>query len=69
MKPILLFNTWRDEHSASVAAEKTMTVGELREFLEYYDDDLPVILSFDGGYTYGMVKDARFEETEIGDDD
>lgn len=33
----------------------TMTVKELRSLLEYFDDDLPIYLSHDDGYTYGSV--------------
>ena len=33
----------------------TMTVAELRAFLEDYDDETPVYLSFDNGYTYGGI--------------
>lgn len=32
---------------------KTLTVGELISVLQMYDDDLPVYLSHDNGYTYG----------------
>lgn len=33
----------------------TMTVRELRNLLDYFDDDLPIYLSHDDGYTYGSV--------------
>lgn len=39
-----------------------MTVGELRAFLEDYDEDTPIYLSFDSGYTYGGITEDRFEE-------
>ena len=35
---------------------RTMTVGELREALEEFDDDAKVILSHDNGYTYGGIR-------------
>ncbi len=41
---------------------RTMTVGELRAFLEDFDDDTPVILSHDNGYTYGGIRADLFEE-------
>ena len=48
-----------------------MTVGELKAFLEDFDDDTLFILSHDNGYTYGSI-DARtqvttFEEDENGE--
>lgn len=35
--------------------ERTMTVGELREFLEEFDDELPILVAHDRGYTYGGI--------------
>lgn len=40
----------------------TMTVGELTQFLSDYDDDTPIYLSFDGGYTYGGISESRMVE-------
>lgn len=39
----------------------TLTVGELMYVLEQYDEDLPVYLSFDGGYTYGGLHEYDFD--------
>lgn len=39
---------------------ETMTVGELVELVESlsgYDDDVPVYLSHDNGYTYGAINE------------
>ena len=41
---------------------RTMTVGELKALLEDYDDDTPIILSHDNGYTYGGIRQGLFEE-------
>lgn len=41
---------------------RTLTVGELIEFLQDYDEDMPVYLSHDNGYTYGSIKGSDFEE-------
>ena len=46
---------------------RTMTVRELREALEEFDDDAEVILSHDSGYTYGGIRYDLMEEE--GDDD
>lgn len=42
----------------------TMTVGELIEFLQQFDDETPVYLKHDGGYTYGSITELDFEEGE-----
>lgn len=47
-----------------------MTVGELREFLEDYDDDTLFILSHDNGYTFGSIRDdeaSDWSEDEDGE--
>lgn len=50
---------------------ETMTAGELIAWLEQYDEDTPVFLSHDNGYTYGGITADRFEEreTEEGEDE
>lgn len=40
----------------------TMTVGELKKLLEEYEEDSPIYLSFDNGYTYGGLNHDDFEE-------
>lgn len=46
----------------------TMTVGDLRSFLYDMEDDTPIYLSFDGGYTYGALRDDRMD-IEYGDEE
>lgn len=41
---------------------RTMTVRELIEFLEQFDEDAEVYLRNDGGYTYGSIDERSFEE-------
>jgi hypothetical protein len=41
-----------------------MTVGELIEYLEQFDEDTKVYLSNDNGYTYGSITESSFEESE-----
>ena len=48
---------------------RTMTVRELREALEEFDDDAEVILSHDSGYTYGGIRYDLMEEQEDEDDE
>lgn len=42
----------------------TLTVGELIEILSDFDEDLPVILNNDNGYTYGEIVEYSIEEAE-----
>ena len=43
---------------------ETMTVRELIDFLEQYDDDTPVYLKNDNGYTYGNINWDSFDEND-----
>lgn len=47
----------------------TMTVGELIAYLEQFDEDEPVYLSHDRGYTYGGITEDRFDEVEEEEED
>lgn len=62
----LIYSTFREGYGTD-QIRKTMTVGELIAFLEDYDEDTPIYLSFDNGYTYGGITDDRFEE-DYGED-
>ena len=42
--------------------KKPMTVGQLKELLEDYDDNTLVILSHDSGYTYGSPRGGNYYE-------
>lgn len=57
----LIYSTFREGYGIDQIS-RTMTVGELISFLEDYDEDTPIYLSFDNGYTYGGIIEARFEE-------
>lgn len=48
---------------------RTMTVAELIAALEEFDDDMPVILSHDSGYTYGGIRYDLMEEEEDEEDE
>lgn len=54
---------------------RTLTVGELIALLEEYDDDRPVYLRNDNGYTYGSITERditpaeEFEDEEDEDDE
>lgn len=58
----LMFNTQREGYGID-QIRRTMTVGELIDFLGQYDEETPVYMSFDSGYTYGGFTESRFEES------
>jgi hypothetical protein len=62
----LIYSTFREGYSID-QVRKTMTVGELIDFLSQYDEDTPIYLDFDNGYTYGGITEDRFEE-DYGED-
>mgnify|MGYP001550022449 CR=1 FL=1 len=39
----------------------TLTVGDLIDILSIYDEDTPVFLRHDGGYTYGAITERDIE--------
>jgi hypothetical protein len=43
----------------------TMTVAELIEMLEAFDENAKIYLSHDNGYTYGGITQSEFEEIEL----
>lgn len=63
----LIIVTSRDAYSIR-DIHNTMTVYDLKAFLEDLEDDTPIYLSFDGGYTYGALRDNRMD-IEYGDEE
>ena len=57
----LLYHTFREGYGID-QIRHTMTVGELVEYLGNFDENAPIYLSFDNGYTYGGITEERFEE-------
>ena len=47
----------------------TMTVGELIDYLEQFDENDKVYLSHDNGYTYGGINYNDIDEDWINDDE
>ena len=69
MKRALFIEGRRDGYSPDQCG-KTMTVGELIEYLQNScDEDDPVYLKNDNGYTYGRITWSSFEDGELEDDD
>lgn len=56
MTKALFISTNRDGYAPSQCG-KTLTVGELKELLDNYDDDEPVYFKNDNGYTYGSISE------------
>lgn len=63
---MLMIETLREGYGTD-QVRRTMTAGDLIEVLSEYDEDTPVYLSFDRGYTYGGITRERIEEREEGD--
>ena len=47
---------------------RTMTVADLISYLEDFDEDTPVYISNDNGYTYGPVLEGLMEIREDDED-
>lgn len=67
MKERIIIDTVREGYGID-QIRSTMTVGELISFLSDYNEDVPVYLSFDNGYTYGGINE-RSIEAEYYDED
>lgn len=60
MKKVFI-ETRRDGYNTE-QCDSTLTVKELIEILEDFNEDSPVYFSNDGGYTYGSIKYADIFE-------
>lgn len=69
MKTYVKIDAINDVYKPEDILDRTLTVGELINALEDYDEDLPVILSFDRGYSYGKISERRIDEDELEDED
>lgn len=47
----------------------TMTVAELIEYLEQFEEDTKVYISNDSGYTYSAIRESHFFEKDEEDDE
>ena len=64
-KTVIMIDGRRDCYSADDIVNKTITAGKLIAFLEQYDEDTPVMLENDGGYTYGSIHTYSIDEKDI----
>ena len=74
MEKIAILKTNRSEYSIKEAAEKSITVRELIDYLENnLDMDSRIVFSNDNGYTYGYIRksvvDEEFLEEEPEEED
>ena len=49
--------------------QNTMTVGELIEFLQDFDEEAKIFLRNDNGYTYGSINQRDFTTSEDYEED
>lgn len=70
MKKVIFIDSNRNGYSPSQCGD-TMTIGELKCFLEYcgFDDDTPIYFRNDKGHTYGNIKDSNIYEDELNEED
>ena len=47
----------------------TMTVAELIEFLEQFEEDTKIYISNDSGYTYSAIRESHFFEKDEEDNE
>ena len=59
----LFLETKRDGCSAEQCG-RTLTVAELIKILEDFDEDMPVYLNNDNGYTFGSITESCIYEEE-----
>ena len=64
----VIINARRNGYSPDQCGE-TMMVWELIDFLQNFDEDAPVYLSHDRGYTYGSITEGDFEDSEYDDEE
>ncbi len=65
----LRIETSRDGYSEDQVVDSAMTVRGLIQLLESFNEDLPVILSFDRGYTFGTISDWDVDVDEYADEE
>ena len=60
----------RREGYSPEQCRESMTVRELIEYLEQFDDGAKVYLRNDNGYTYGSITESSFTDSkELGEED
>ena len=70
-KQVLIIEAKREGYSIEQAENEreAITVGELMQMLEDFDEGTKVYISNDNGYTYGSVTEYRIREDWVDEDD
>lgn len=70
-KQVLIIEAKREGYSIEQAENEreAITVGELMQMLEEFDEDTKVYISNDNGYTYGSVTEYRIREDWVDEDE
>lgn len=68
MKEYLTIETHRNGYSVDQCGH-TLTVSELIDYLSQWDEDTPVYLSNDNGYTYGSINFDDINSAEVDEDE
>ena len=70
-KPVIIIEAKREGYSIEQAENEreAITVGELMQMLEDFDEDAKVYISNDNGYTYGSVTEYRIREDWVDEDE
>lgn len=63
MKKAIVYIEGRCNGYAPEQCGRTLTVREMIEYLEQFDEDALVLLRNDGGYTYGSITENSFDES------
>lgn len=70
-KPVIIIEAKREGYTIEQAENEreAITVGELMQMLEDFDEDAKVYISNDNGYTYGSVTEYRIREDWVDEDE
>lgn len=58
---MVVFYALREGYSPE-QVKRTMSVRELKEYLDNFNDDDKIYIANDGGYTYGGIREGIFNE-------
>ena len=70
-KQVIIIEAKREGYTIEQAENEreAITVGELMQMLEDFDEDTKVYISNDNGYTYGSVTEYRIREDWVYEDE
>ena len=66
---VAVIRATRDGYSIEQVVKKAITVKELIAELRQFDEESPVVISNDNGYTYGSITDSSFESGKYDSED